>query len=50
MRLSMGKLALDKTLSRGQYRQLEEEEVAALLAAPQSSGDDAETDAEGSNT
>ena len=44
MRLSMGSLALDKTLSRGQYRQLEDEEVAALLAAPPAAdpGDDAE--------
>lgn len=41
MRLSMGSLALDKSLSRGQYRQLEEEEVAALLAAPKApEGDD----------
>lgn len=42
MRLSMGSLALDKTLSRGQYRQLEDEEVAALLAAPPASDADAE--------
>lgn len=42
MRLSMGSLALDKTLSRGQYRQLEEEEVAALLAAPPAPDSDAE--------
>lgn len=34
MRLSMGSLALDKTLSRGQYRQLEETEIAALLTPP----------------
>ena len=36
MRISMGSLALDKTLSRGQYRQLEEEEIGALLAKPAS--------------
>lgn len=34
MRLSMGSLALDKTLSRGQYRQLEETDIAALLTPP----------------
>jgi 23S rRNA pseudouridine2605 synthase len=34
MRISMGSLALDKSLSRGQYRQLTEEEVAALLKPP----------------
>jgi 23S rRNA pseudouridine2605 synthase len=34
MRISMGPLALDKSLSRGQFRQLEEDEVAALLKAP----------------
>jgi 16S rRNA U516 pseudouridylate synthase RsuA-like enzyme len=34
MRVSMGSLALDKTLSRGQYRQLEDEEIAALLNPP----------------
>lgn len=34
MRISMGSLALDKTLSRGQYRQLEEEEIAKLMAKP----------------
>ena len=34
MRISMGSLALDKTLSRGQYRQLEEAEIEAMLAAP----------------
>jgi 23S rRNA pseudouridine2605 synthase len=31
LRVSIGSLALDKTLSRGQFRQLEEEEVTALL-------------------
>jgi 23S rRNA pseudouridine2605 synthase len=36
MRISMGNLALDKTLSRGQYRQLEDEEVSAFLAPPAS--------------
>jgi 23S rRNA pseudouridine2605 synthase len=34
MRISMGSLALDKALSRGQYRQLTEEEIGALLAPP----------------
>jgi 23S rRNA pseudouridine2605 synthase len=36
MRISMGSLALDKSLSRGQYRQLTEEELAALLKSPAS--------------
>jgi 23S rRNA pseudouridine2605 synthase len=31
LRVSMGSLKLDKSLSRGQFRQLTEEEVAALL-------------------
>lgn len=34
MRISMGSLALDKSLSRGQYRQLEEDEIEALLKPP----------------
>jgi 23S rRNA pseudouridine2605 synthase len=34
LRVSMGSLKLDKSLSRGQYRQLEEEEIEALLKAP----------------
>jgi 23S rRNA pseudouridine2605 synthase len=34
IRVSLGSLALDKTLSRGQYRQLTEEEIGALLKAP----------------
>ncbi len=34
LRISIGGLKLDKSLSRGQYRQLEDEEVAALTAAP----------------
>jgi 23S rRNA pseudouridine2605 synthase len=34
MRIAIGGLKLDKTLSRGQYRQLEEDEVAALAAPP----------------
>ncbi len=42
MRLSMGSLTLDKTLSRGQYRQLEEDEIAALLAPPASPAESAE--------
>jgi 23S rRNA pseudouridine2605 synthase len=44
MRLSMGSLALDKALSRGQFRQLEEEEVAALLAAPKATDDEADAE------
>jgi len=31
LRLSMGSLKLDKSLSRGQFRQLEEDEIAGLL-------------------
>jgi 23S rRNA pseudouridine2605 synthase len=31
MRISLGSLALDKSLSRGQYRQLEDAEIEALL-------------------
>ncbi|HUQ10001.1 MAG TPA: S4 domain-containing protein [Steroidobacteraceae bacterium] len=34
MRISMGSLVLDKTLSRGQYRQLEDAEIEKLLASP----------------
>jgi len=34
LRVSMGAVKLDKTLSRGQFRQLEESEVAALLNPP----------------
>jgi 23S rRNA pseudouridine2605 synthase len=34
LRVSLGSLALDKTLSRGQYRQLTEEEIGALLKLP----------------
>jgi 23S rRNA pseudouridine2605 synthase len=34
MRISMGSLVLDKTLSRGQFRQLEEDEIEALLKPP----------------
>ncbi len=34
MRTAIGSLKLDKTLSRGQYRQLTEEEIGALLARP----------------
>lgn len=40
MRLSMGTLVLDKTLSRGQYRALEEDEIAALLAPAAAAGED----------
>jgi 23S rRNA pseudouridine2605 synthase len=41
LRISMGEVKLDKSLSRGQHRQLTEEEVTSLLKAPV-------TDAEGS--
>jgi 16S rRNA U516 pseudouridylate synthase RsuA-like enzyme len=34
VRIGVGSLKLDKTLSRGQYRQLEDEEVAVLAAPP----------------
>jgi 23S rRNA pseudouridine2605 synthase len=34
MRVSLGSLKLDKSLSRGQYRQLEQAEIAALIAPP----------------
>jgi 23S rRNA pseudouridine2605 synthase len=34
LRVSMGSIALDKSLSRGQFRQLEQEEIDALLAPP----------------
>ena len=34
LRVSLGSLALDKTLSRGQYRQLTDEEIEALLKPP----------------
>lgn len=34
VRIGIGSLKLDKTLSRGQYRQLEDEEVAVLAAPP----------------
>jgi 23S rRNA pseudouridine2605 synthase len=33
MRIAIGSVKLDKTLSRGQYRQLEEDEIAALTAS-----------------
>jgi 23S rRNA pseudouridine2605 synthase len=41
LRISMGEVKLDKGLSRGQHRQLTDEEVSSLLKAPA-------TDAEGS--
>jgi 23S rRNA pseudouridine2605 synthase len=34
LRISMGEVKLDKTLSRGQHRQLTEDEVTSLLKAP----------------
>ncbi|HEX6396163.1 MAG TPA: S4 domain-containing protein [Steroidobacteraceae bacterium] len=33
LRVSMGPIALDKSISRGQFRQLEQDEIDALLAA-----------------
>lgn len=44
MRLSLGSLVLDKTLPRGQFRQLEEGEIVALLAPV---AGDAAADADG---
>ncbi len=41
MRISMGSLALDKTLSRGQYRQLEDSDIEALLEPPAVEPDEA---------
>ncbi len=38
MRVAIGAVKLDKTLSRGQYRQLEDDEIAALLDPPASPG------------
>ena len=40
LRVSMGSLKLDKGLARGQFRQLEEDEIQALIkpAAPETSG------------
>ena len=34
LRVSMGAIALDKSLSRGQFRQLDEDEIGALLSSP----------------
>lgn len=42
MRISMGSLALDKTLSRGQFRQLEDAEIEALLQPPAAEPSEAE--------
>jgi 23S rRNA pseudouridine2605 synthase len=41
-RLSMGSLKLEKSLARGQYRQLEEAEIETLLRPPVESADSAE--------
>jgi 23S rRNA pseudouridine2605 synthase len=41
MRVSIGPIELDKALARGQYRQLDEEQIAALLARPAPSDDEA---------
>lgn len=43
LRVSMGKVALDKSLSRGQFRQLEEDDIAALLSPPAEPADDDES-------
>jgi 23S rRNA pseudouridine2605 synthase len=45
MRVSIGPIKLDKALARGQYRQLDEEQIAALLARPAAPDD--ESDARG---
>lgn len=42
LRVSMGSVALDKSLARGQYRQLEDEEIQGLLAPPAADPGDAE--------
>ena len=42
LRVSVGELKLDKALSRGQYRQLEDAEIQALLAPPAAAVDEAE--------
>jgi len=39
LRISMGNVKLDKTLARGQHRQLTEEEVAGLLKPPAAEAD-----------
>src|SRR5690349_10467112 len=39
LRISMGEVKLDKSLSRGQHRQLTEEEVTSLLKAPATDAD-----------
>jgi 23S rRNA pseudouridine2605 synthase len=43
LRVSVGGLKLDKSLSRGQYRQLEEAEIHGLLQPP-AAADDAESE------
>jgi 23S rRNA pseudouridine2605 synthase len=42
LRTRMGPLELDRTLSRGQFRPLTKEEIAALLSPPESEAPDAE--------
>jgi 23S rRNA pseudouridine2605 synthase len=42
LRVSLGAVKLDKSLSRGQFRALESDEVDALLAPPAAAGDDAD--------
>jgi 23S rRNA pseudouridine2605 synthase len=44
LRVSVGGLKLDKSLSRGQYRQLEEAEIHGLLEPPAASGDEGAAD------
>src|SRR5688572_6124318 len=39
LRVAIGAVRLDKTLARGQFRQLTDEEIAALLAPPSTAGD-----------
>ena len=39
LRVSVGTLKLDKTLSRGQYRQLEDAEIQSLLKPPAAAED-----------
>jgi len=38
MRVAIGGVELDKGLARGQYRQLTDEEIESLLAAPAPAG------------
>jgi 23S rRNA pseudouridine2605 synthase len=40
MRISIGAVKLDKSLARGQFRQLDDEQIASLLARPAAPDDD----------